>query len=104
MESPLAQRMERLWLSLGGSAFHVRGELLRLDHRGTRDSQALAERPVPEPPADRAQRDERDPDVEQLERSADPRSSARGTRRSGSPSWKPSQTTCATLLEALGQH
>src|SRR5256712_9430152 len=28
-------------LSLGGPSFHVRGELLRLDHRGTRDSQAL---------------------------------------------------------------
>src|SRR5207244_3949257 len=91
-------------LSLRGSALHVRGELLRLDHRRTRDSQALAERPVAEPPADRAQCDERDPDVEQLERSADPRSSARRTRRSGSPSWKPSQTTCATLQEALGQH
>src|SRR3989440_2798640 len=100
---PLATA-KRHRLSLRGPSLHVRGDLFRLDHCGNGGSRALAERPVPQPPADPAQRDERDPDVEQLERSADPPSSARRTRRSRSPIWKPSQTTCSALQKAPCQH
>src|SRR5256714_7949309 len=76
---PLATA-KRHWLSLPGPSLHVRGDLFRLDHCGNGGSCALAEKPVAPPPADPPPRDERDPHVEQIERSAQPRSSAPRTR------------------------
>src|SRR3954469_4843766 len=72
------------------SSLHVRGRRLRLHGgqrlrlRGRRWSEyrrKLAHRPMPEQPASQSHRDEREAGVEELERSAYPGASARGTRR-----------------------
>src|SRR5207237_8814257 len=47
----------------------VRSEAFRLDDRGMRRPELLAERPVAEEPADHTQRDQRDPRGNQLKRS-----------------------------------
>src|SRR6266550_4548252 len=86
------------------ASLDVRDERFHLDDRGNGRPQLLAERPVAEEPADQPQRDERDPRVKQLERSTNPRSSARRTRGARSPLRKPGQTTCAALQEASRQH
>src|SRR2546428_8272108 len=92
---------KRHGLPLGGALLHLRGELLRLDERGKRRQRTIAEDQRCRP-AGQAQRDERDPEMEQLECSTDPRASARRARRPGSPIWKPGQTACSAPHEALG--
>src|SRR5712671_1359954 len=55
-------------------------------------------------PADQTERDESDPEMEQLEGSTDPLAPAGRTSRHGSPSGKPGQTASSAPQEALGQH
>src|SRR3984893_15762389 len=55
-------------------------------------------------PADQGQRDERDPDVEQLERGTDFAASAGGSRRTGIPLGKPLQTACSAPQKSLFRH
>src|SRR5713101_1898527 len=87
-----------------GAFLHLRGELFRLQDRwNNRRQRALAEEQRSHPPGE-AQQDERDPDVEQLERSTELRASAGRTRRHGSPLGEPFQAACPAPQEARGQH
>ena len=71
---------------------------------GNRRGGVLAQRAVPQEPADQADSDQGDSRVEQLGRSPDLRAPARRTCRAGPGLGKPGQTTSAALLEASGQH
>src|SRR3984893_4191943 len=108
-------------------SLHLEGRLLRLDQRAKHRDGPLAggscsarrragvplsdERHLGVPlsdqrrrPADQGQRDERDPDVEQLERGTDFAASAGGTRRTGIPLGKPLQTACSAPQKSLFRH
>src|SRR6267378_1742677 len=108
-------------------SLHLGGGLLRLDHRakdrdgplagGSCSDQRRAEVPLSDQrrvgvplsdqrrhPADQGQRDERDPDVEQLERGPDFAASAGRTRRTGIPLGKPLQTACSAPQKSLFRH
>src|SRR5439155_13568563 len=108
-------------------SLHVEGRLLRLDDRaqnrhgtlgaGSRSDQRPARVPLPDQrhvgiplsdqrrrPAGQGQRDERDPEVEQLERSTDVAASTGRTRRTGIPLGKPLQTACSALQKSLFRH
>src|SRR6267143_2159827 len=118
---------KRHLVSFGGPPLHVHGQLLRLDDRaqnrhgplgdGSPSDQRPAWVPLPDQrhvgiplsdqrrhPADQGQRDERDPEVEQLERSTDVAASAGRTRRIGIPLGKPLQTACSAPQKSLFRH
>src|SRR6267378_7706454 len=88
-----------------GTSLRGRGGLVRLQERGNgnRRQRVLAEDHRSHP-SDQPRQDERDAEVEELERSTDLRASAGGTRRPGFPSGKPGQTACSAPQEARGQH
>src|SRR5467141_2173783 len=55
-------------------------------------------------PADQGERDQRDPEVEQLERTTDVSASAGRTRRTSIPLGKPLQTACSAPQKSLFRH
>src|SRR6266436_2934185 len=108
-------------------SLHVEGGLLRLGHRTEHRHWPLAGRScshqrsargsLADPwhvgvsladerrhPADQGQRDQRDPEVEQLERTTDVAASAGRTRRTGIPLGKPLQTACSAPQKSLFRH
>src|SRR5467141_211360 len=128
-DGDLVPAAKRHLVSFGGPSLHVHGQLLRLDDRGDRRHRArslhvegrllrLDDRaqnrhgPLGDGspsdqrrhPADQGQRDERDPEVEQLERSTDVAASAGRTRRIGIPLGKPLQTACSAPQKSLFRH
>src|ERR1700674_3099854 len=68
----------------------ARGQLLCLDDRECRRRSVLAERPMSQEPPDQAQRNQREPGMEQFERATNLGSSASRTGR-GPPLRKPGQ-------------
>src|SRR6267378_4375421 len=98
----LGHRAEhRHWPIAGGSCSHqrsARGSLADQRQVGV----SLAD--VRRHPAGQGQRDQRDPEVEQLERSTDFAASAGRTRRTGIPLGKPLQTACSAPQKSLFRH
>src|SRR5712692_2729299 len=83
---------------------YVGSELLRLQDRwNNRRQRALAEEQRSHPPGE-AQQDERDPDVEQLERSTELRASAGMSRREVFSFVETFHAVFPTSKNALGQH
>src|SRR5712671_4212548 len=88
-----------------GALLGDRGGLLRLQDLGGGDRrQGVLAEDHRSHPSDQPRQDERDAEVEELERSTDLRASAGGTRRPGFPSGKPGQMACSAPQEARGQH
>src|SRR6266478_547077 len=92
--SPLFQDAVVLLLGDGGLLRCFRGGR---SERNAFDAGDLSD--VRPGPAAHRQRDEQDPDVEQLERAAEVRASARRARRRGSPLGKPAQTASLAAQE-----